>query len=75
MTSFLPPSPQACDRSKTRRLKPAALARRCVGSLIVLAGLAIVTTDLLAFLNGGDITAGPAATPPSAALHQATTAR
>lgn len=75
MKSFLPQSPEAGAPSKTRRLKPATLARRCVGSLIVLAGLAIVTGDLLAMLNGGDIATLPAATTPSPALYQAPTAR
>ncbi|QMV71348.1 hypothetical protein HS961_11905 [Comamonas piscis] len=75
MKSFLHQSAEAVALSKTRRLKPAILARRCVGSLIVIAGLAIVTTDLLALLNGGDIIAGPAATTPSAALHQTSTGR
>ena len=75
MTSFLPPSSGACAPSKTQRLKPATLVRRCVGSLIVLAGLAIVTSDLLALSNGGDIAALPSATTPSPALHQAPTAR
>ncbi|GAB2828937.1 hypothetical protein GCM10027276_34830 [Comamonas piscis] len=75
MKSYLPQSSEAVAPIKMRRLKPATLARRCVGSLIVMAGLAIVTTDLLALLNGVDMTAGPAATTPSAALHQAPTAR
>ncbi len=74
MKSILSPSSQATAPSKTRRLKPATLLRRCVGSLIVLAGLAIVTSDVLALLNGA-ITAGPAATPPSAALHLAPASR
>lgn len=75
MKSILSPSSQATSRSKTRRLKPATLLRRCVGSLIVLAGLAIVTSDVLALLNGGANTAGPAATPPSAALQLAPASR
>lgn len=74
MKSILSPSSQATAPSKTRRLKPATLLRRCVGSLIVLAGLAIVTSDVLALLNGA-ITAGPVATPPSAALHLAPASR
>ncbi len=74
MKSILSPSSQATSRSKTRRLKPATLLRRCVGSLIVLAGLAIVTSDVLALLNGA-IAAGPAATPASAALHLAPASR
>lgn len=74
MKSILSPSSQATAPSKTRRLKPATLLRRCVGSLIVLAGLVIVTSDVLALLNGA-ITAGPAATPPSAALHLAPASR
>lgn len=75
MTSFLPPSPQACDRSKTRRLKPAALARRCVGSFIVLAGLAIISSDLLARLNHAEIDAVATATTPTLAQHPAPTSR
>lgn len=62
MKSYLPQSSEAVAPIKMRRLKPATLARRCVGSLIVVAGLAIVTTDLLALLNGGDMTTLPAAT-------------
>jgi len=75
MKSILSPSSQATAPSKRRGLKPATLLRRCVGSLIVLAGLAIVTSDVLALLNGGAITAGPAATSPSAALQLAPTSR
>lgn len=71
MKSFFPQSFEAGAPSKTRRLKPGMLARRCVGSLIVLAGAAIVTGDLLAALSNGDT----AATPPSTAPHQAPTAR
>lgn len=74
MKSILSPSTQATAPSKTRRLKPATLLRRCVGSLIVLAGLAIVTSDVLALFNGA-IAAGPAATPPSAALQLAPASR
>lgn len=75
MKSLLSQSPEAGAPSKTRRLKPATLARRCVGSLIVLAGLAIVTGDLLALLNCGDMDAVPSATTPSPTLHQAQTVR
>ena len=54
MKSFLPPSPYP---RTMRRLKPATVARRCVGSLILLAGTVIVTTDLVAMLRGGDAVA------------------
>lgn len=71
MKSFFPQSFEAGAPGKTRRLKPGMLARRCVGSLIVLAGAVIVTGDLLAALSNGDT----AATPPSPTPHQAPTAR
>lgn len=51
MTSF--PHPWPGPRAR-RRLKAATVARRCVGSLILLAGAAIVTGDLVALLRGGD---------------------
>lgn len=58
MMSFLPPS----SASRTpRRLKPATVARRCVGSLILLAGATIVTTDLVALWRGAGTDAAPAA--------------
>lgn len=54
------PHPSSGPRAP-RRLKPATVARRCVGSLILLAGAAIVTGDLVALLRGGD---RPAEAPP-----------
>lgn len=58
MMSFLPPS--SAPRT-LRRLKPATVARRCVGSLILLAGATIVTTDLVALWRGAGTDAAPAA--------------
>ncbi|WP_313237122.1 hypothetical protein [Delftia acidovorans] len=58
MMSLLPSS--SAPRT-LRRLKPAAVARRCVGSLIVLAGAVIVTGDLVALWRGAGTDAAPAA--------------
>lgn len=74
MKSLLP-SLQAGAPSQTRRLKPATLARRCVGSLVVLAGIAIVAGDLLALLHDGDIGAVASATTALPTQHQLPTAR
>ena len=35
-----------------RRLRPASIARRCVGSLILLAGATILTMDMIALASG-----------------------
>ncbi|PIF35724.1 hypothetical protein CLV01_5555 [Delftia sp. 60] len=58
MMSLLPSSSAP---STLRRLKPATVARRCVGSLIVLAGAVIVTGDLVALWRGAGTDAAPAA--------------
>jgi hypothetical protein len=58
MMSLLPSS--SAPRT-LRRLKPATVARRCVGSLILLAGAVILTGDLVALWRGAGTDAAPAA--------------
>ena len=61
MMSLLPSSAPRTPASTPRRLKPATVARRCVGSLILLAGAVIVTADLVALWRGAGTDAAPAA--------------
>ena len=62
MMSLLPSSSAPSTPGRTpRRLKPATVARRCVGSLILLAGAVIVTGDLVALWRGAGTDAAPAA--------------
>jgi hypothetical protein len=39
-------------KTVARRLRPATIARRCVGSLILLAGATILTMDMIALACG-----------------------
>lgn len=41
----------AAQPSASRRLRPATIARRCVGSLILLAGASILTLDMIALAS------------------------
>jgi len=55
-------------RPATRRLRPGLIARRCVGSLIMLAVACILTMDLIALASGAQdaaalATAQPGPTP------------
>lgn len=72
MMSFLPSS--SAPRT-LRRLKPATVARRCVGSLILLAGAVIVTGDLVALWRGAGASAAPSAATAAPATGLVPTAR
>lgn len=56
-------------RAPARRLRFGTLARRCVGSMILLAGASILTLDMMALLAGGN--AGPRPSPPAIERPQA----
>ncbi len=60
-SSSAPRTPAHTPGRTSRRLKPATVARRCVGSLILLAGAVIVTGDLVALWRGAGTDAAPAA--------------
>lgn len=42
-----------------RRLKRSTLARRCIGSMIILAGASIITSDMIAFATSGNTASAP----------------
>ncbi|GEM_PF-509718 len=60
-SSSAPSTPGRTPARTPRRLKPATVARRCVGSLILLAGAVILTGDLVALWRGAGTDAAPAA--------------
>ena len=60
-SSSAPRTPAHTPGRTPRRLKPATVARRCVGSLILLAGAVILTGDLVALWRGAGTDAAPAA--------------
>ena len=60
-SSSAPRTPASTPGRTPRRLKPSTVARRCVGSLIVLAGAVVVTGDLVALWRGAGTDAAPAA--------------
>lgn len=55
--SFSPSS----HKPASRRLRPATIARRCVGGLIMLAGASILTMDMIALASGAQYAPAPAA--------------
>jgi len=65
-SSSAPRTPAHTPARTPRRLKPATVARRCVGSLILLAGAVILTGDLVALWRGAGTDAAPA--PAAAAM-------
>lgn len=56
---MIPSLSQPLNRPATRRLKRSTVIRRCVGSMIMLAGAYIITSDMIAFAASGLGTSAP----------------